>query len=361
MTLFKKVFWLLLLFVVMTNTSTAWAEEPEVHTAEILRRGNSVVITGEGPRASDEDAMLQAMAPPADDTDQWHVILFSGQGCAPCEKLRADFEKNPLLACYVAALAPNKPWANWYEFKKEDPTQQFRFKAFKVDQVPVLVIMPPRSGVWGDPSTVVLSRAGYDGDAKKLSADISATVKRYAAKKSREGYPKQPVVNLAIKGGAGQQSPFGPIPSTTPINPTTIPPLMPSTPVAPSTDPSAPLDINQLLAAIPNVDTDFIKQALVAHWTLQTAVAMWNQMHPVTPPTPTLPGGNLLLMLSGGTGIIALLHLGLKIWDMYRQGLTLTGKTPLVPQNVVDILHKLVDSNTQLAQSVKASTILPPV
>src|SRR5690349_1108293 len=85
------------------------AVPPQVDTAEVLRRGDMVIIAGEGPRGADEDAMRMATAPPPDESSMWFVTVIKTNNCQYCTRLHSDFQSAPELLAFVAATPPYKP------------------------------------------------------------------------------------------------------------------------------------------------------------------------------------------------------------------------------------------------------------
>lgn len=198
----RKTFLALLLGLI---GSTLWAQAaPEVDSAEAVRRGDMVVVAGEGPRGAAEEAFLLAMAPPVDDSHKWFVTVFWMDNCPPCAKLKADFRKAPELTAFVAATDMDKAWAHYQEFNVHDESQKERLKHYRLDGAkPIIVIQPPRNGMWGPASTVVFQQSGYDGKPEKLSATIIATVKKFSAKMVEKGYPKEPSRQSGLSAGQG--------------------------------------------------------------------------------------------------------------------------------------------------------------
>ncbi len=106
-----------------------------------------------------EDAEFLS-AIPLDDSGKFHLILFTGPGCGPCEQLKRDFERD-------AALGTLRRWAHWHVYDWSDLRQRHRFEAYKVRTFPTLVLVPPRdSAVY--PYTYVERMSGYDGDPGRL-------------------------------------------------------------------------------------------------------------------------------------------------------------------------------------------------
>ena len=163
---------------------------PQVDVAEVLRRGDLVVVAGEGPRGAVDDAMRMATAPPPDESHMWFVTVIKTKNCQYCTKLHSDFQSAPELLAFVAATSPYKPWGHYNEYDASDETQKWRLKAYRITGYPTIVIQPPRNGMWGNPRTVVMQLTGYDGNPRKLAQQITNGVRAYAAKMGEQGYPK---------------------------------------------------------------------------------------------------------------------------------------------------------------------------
>jgi hypothetical protein len=142
--------------------SLAYSQEPkspvapgvQVDTAEILRMGDRVAITGDGHRDDGEALFSAAMAPPADDSDQWYVTLWGSSKDSATENLRKAFEKDPHLAAYVAAPPGEgkRPWAHFNVYYADDPMQRFRFQKASIPLTgpfPVITLNTPRDGSFG--------------------------------------------------------------------------------------------------------------------------------------------------------------------------------------------------------------------
>jgi hypothetical protein len=175
---------LLVALLLALNGSALLAQmsPPEVDTAEVFRRGDTVTIAGEGPRSGDEEAYRAAMAPPALDDQRWYITLICSKGCAPCERLKQDFFRSPDLMAFVSAPDEAKAWAHFNVFMAEDTTQQWRLSAYKVTAYPTVIVQTPRDGSWGPKGTVIYQQSGYDGDAKKLAGNMRTALRAYAAK-----------------------------------------------------------------------------------------------------------------------------------------------------------------------------------
>jgi len=112
-----------------------FAQEPQVDTDEIYRRGNMVVRTGEHESA-DDAVVTEALSPPADDSGKWFVVIFSQRGCAPCEQLKRDWNSSPELQAWARPGDPKQSWAHYTEFRTDDGSQLFRKQRYKIQSTP---------------------------------------------------------------------------------------------------------------------------------------------------------------------------------------------------------------------------------
>ncbi len=211
---------------------------PQVDQAEILRLGNLVQQVGTGPRSDGLDQFLAAMAPPASDADKWFISLLSSKGCAPCLQLKQAFGTDPALKALADPGDPARSWSHFNVYEAEDQSQAFRFSRLQIEAFPTVLVQPPRSQKYGDPSTVVF-QGTYSGDPRQLAADITAAIRRYIAKvippaasamapPAPAGVRSEP----AAFDPPWQPVPKDPLPSLLrPFSPVRIPPL-----VQPSSD-----------------------------------------------------------------------------------------------------------------------------
>ena len=222
---------------------------PERVKREIARRGDLVQRVDDLIHDDATEAICMALAPPADDSDKWFVTLVTQKGCAPCERLRADFADKPELQAWVDVRDYKKSWAHWQVIQSEDKTQAWRFTSAKPTSFPTLIISPPISGAFGDPKTVVFWHPGYDGKPAELANKMQATVKAYIAKvaptpRNAEWRARQnaKLVQAEDSYGHGQQPPVPPISPLGPPSPSplvvNIPPLIPAPAPAPAPSPS---------------------------------------------------------------------------------------------------------------------------
>ena len=165
---------------------------PDEAREEILRRGNSVTII-DGFRSVGGEGN-EALQPPADDSHKWFITVWKSDGCVPCEALISDWKESKYLLAWAKPGEPQKGWAFFNCYSKDDKLQNFRLKNIKLKGTPTIIIQPPRNGEYGDPSTVVCQITGYDRDDRALALKMSEAVKLYVQKhkEKRTGVPLEP-------------------------------------------------------------------------------------------------------------------------------------------------------------------------
>jgi len=235
--------WLLSMIAAWLAVSPAWGQEVEVDRAEVLRLGDMVQhVDGVG---SDPEALfVEAMGPPASDADKWFISVLTMQGCAPCVKLKADWASNSWLLALADPNDPKKSWAHYNVYAREDQSQAFRFQKLNIEAYPTVIVQPPRSKRYGDPTTVVF-QGTYGGDPEKLARQITAAIRQYVAK--LEGsQPPQPPAQQAPEGTGGIDPPWQPPPKVDP-------PLPDLLPVFPERRPLIPPNLNPPDLLVPTV------------------------------------------------------------------------------------------------------------
>lgn len=219
----RYVFWLLLLLPTLV-----WADSrPPVDRSEVLRLGDTVQRLGDGIRAGETELFAAAMAPPASDADKWFISFITTKGCVPCEKLKQEWTTNPWLLALANPADPKQSWAHFTVYDKDDRSQSFRFENIKRNSFPTIIVQPPRSRRYGEPSTVVY-QGTYQGDPERLAREIITAMRQYLDKLQLRGGPADP--------------PWQPLPKVqpTPQFPTfdpTIPPAPPTPPTPTATFP----------------------------------------------------------------------------------------------------------------------------
>jgi hypothetical protein len=231
-------FLVLLLAPVVSPAQSA----PQVDQDEVRRLGNVVQQLGVGPQSDGVDDFLTAMGPPASDADKWFISLVTIRNCAPCVQLKQAFGTDPWLKALADPNDPKKSWSHFGVYDVQDRSQSFRFEKLKIEAYPTILVQPPRSKKYGEPSTVVF-QGTYGGDPKKLATEITTAVRRYVAKLSEAKSAREP----AAIGDIGADPPWQPAPKVDPVLPVLptppvdvvqIPPPLPTPVPAPSPSPA---------------------------------------------------------------------------------------------------------------------------
>jgi hypothetical protein len=362
-----------LLFAV-SMTATAWGQSPEVDRGEVDRRGNYVQIV-EGARWLG-DEIEQALAPPADDSGKWHITLIKQAGCAPCARMVADFETKEVLKAWVNTADHNKSWAKYNVFNAEDQSQSWRWKNISIRGYPVLIIQPPMDRKYGDPSTVVMQKTGYNGNAEALTREMRDAIIRYTEqlkKAQRSG----------VWGQIGVDPPFSPPPKVDPniplpvipdyVNPDarTPQPGLPTTPTA-YVLASAKIQAGSRVEKFLERTRDRLKNLATIVLPNDEAYKLFPSLDPANPPAvvvvdngkvteqvavdslpidlETLPWTEILsLVLSLLTGSpvswVAIGAIALKVFQSVRSKREQQGKRLWIPKSLVDKVEELLNSN----------------
>jgi len=222
--------WLILAAATLAP-AVVMAAPPEVDAAEVMRLGD-VVQHVSGIRQDATDIFVEAMGVPEDDSDKWFISVLTMQGCAPCAKLKTDWESSPWLRALADPHDPKKSWAHYAVYNREDKSQAFRFAGLNVKSYPTIIVQPPRSGRYGEPATVVY-QSGYGGDPEKLARQITAAVRQYV--KTLDGGAREGSTDSV----AGSDPPWTPTPKIDPIGPDGSPVFPDGRPLIPPPTPSA--------------------------------------------------------------------------------------------------------------------------
>lgn len=309
---------------------------------EIARRG-AMVERINGFQAVDEAQALlvEALAPPPDDSYKWCITLVTTKGCTWCEKLRGDFDQSPSLTPWVNTKEYTKSWAHWQVVQIEDQSQAWRWKDYKPKTFPTLILQPPFNQSWGDPHTIVMLQEGYE-KPDKLAIKLRAAIDKYAAKvkPQRAAWKSLHAMQVVhdLSGGGMEQAgawtppatppaPLGPVP----YSPTTIPPTPPE---------PQPLTLEQVQKASPDADAKFWIDELAKNYTDPNKVAMDWLLKKMEQPKPATPATNppsnvaglvaLVLTLLGGGSLGGLLVFGLTAFRRMRKA---AGQTLLIPSD----------------------------
>jgi len=244
-----------------------WAQEvaPEVDQAEVLRRGNLVQVVGDGTRSFETDDFAAAMGPPASDADKWFISVVSMKQCAGCEKLKKEWSTNPWLLALANPSDTKQSWAHFGIYDKDDRSQAFRFESLKITTFPTILVQPPRSKRYGDPSIVVFQGV-YKGDPDKLAREITQAIRQYIQKLQTPVGPVRAYEQQRI----GADPPWQPVPKVDPWQPTpgpqfpTVDPTIPPAPPAPPTPKPAPAPVFPWSSVLTLMTAGFSLPAAVA-------------------------------------------------------------------------------------------------
>jgi hypothetical protein len=302
-----RLFVSLLLIVATCGSASAQTTGPEVDQAEVLRLGNMVQVVGDGLRASPEtDAYVAAMGPPASDADKWFISVLSMKGCAGCEKLKKEWATNSWLLALANPTEPKQSWAHYAVYDKDDRSQAFRFENIKVTAYPTILVQPPRSGRYGEASTVVYQGV-YGGDPEKLARDITQAIRQYVTK----------LQTVPVRGGehgqVGVDPPWQPTPRVDPWQPQP----QPNQPFPPF-DPTIP-------------------------------------PQPAPTPAPAFPWSSVLSLMLAGFSLPAAIALVVWAVSFIRARRLAAGKPPIVDQKsldqVLELLKRLAESQAKPSSS----------
>lgn len=224
-------------------------KEPQVDTAEVIRRGDLVEhIDGFRDDNPDLAAIIKATATPPDDSGRWFVTFFTGDTCPHCKRLEEDLAREP-LASFI-----DPKYAHVNRYRQEDGSQAWRKRKeqFSINHIPTIIIQTPTDGSMGEPGLVVYRSEGYSGDSAKLAVAMRAAVQAYVVKHSRQNQPR----GFEQAGQVGADPPFAvpsiqPAPApgvpATPFFPAIPPPAQPTAPPAVGPPAQPQLDLGPLL------------------------------------------------------------------------------------------------------------------
>lgn len=239
----------------------AQSDSPQVDQAEVLRLGDTVQHVGDrGAAAEPADAFVAAMSPPESDADKWFISVLEMRGCAACAQLERDWATDEWLLALAVPGEPEKSWAHFRKYDKDDASQQFRWEGIKVSAFPTILVQPPRSGRYGEAATVVYQGV-YQGEPQRLARGISTAIRRYVARLEAT----RSAGELGPIGQTAADPPWQPAPRVTPGGPKPdgpFPLLDPNIPPVPAETPAAAFPWTAVLTAA------------FAGFTVPTAVAL---------------------------------------------------------------------------------------
>jgi hypothetical protein len=213
--------------------------------------GDSVTRAGDGLVRGEQDELLAALELPASDIDKWFVTVVGSRSCAACVKLKQAWETDPWLLAFANPNDAKKSWSHFTYYTIEDESQSWRFAKLQFKAYPTILVQPPRSGKFGDPSLVVFMQV-YGGSSEKLAKDITAAIRRYLSRRV-----EQPPVQMNSQGvqaveqgawprvpdadaGRDRTPPFTPPSVNPPVSPTPAPAPQPIIPILPGEIPPKP-------------------------------------------------------------------------------------------------------------------------
>lgn len=243
----------------------AQTPDDQVHAGEVTRWGDTVQHIAGDERAA--TPIADVMGVPPDDNHKWFISVVGSKGCPACARLRADIRADQQaqkhLGAFITLLEGDemhsdtkRSWSHYNYFLAEDKSQQFRFEKLGIRAYPTIIVQPPLNKKFGDPSTIVFKREGYDGDPNKLVKQISDAIKRYVAKvvdrqaggAFKAQLPPPPRSDIPssltpqasrLYGQVGVDPPWEPAPK---VDPTPAPNVLPPTIPPPDTKPDAKPD-----------------------------------------------------------------------------------------------------------------------
>lgn len=211
------------MIAVLLLAGVARGQSLEVNQAEILRLGEMVQhVDGQPYGQSAQDALVEALQPPADDADKWFISLIVTRGCAACQRLEADWAGDPSLLALADPNDPARSWAHYNVYYQEDQSQAWRWENITVEAYPTVLVQPPLNEKYGDPATVVY-QGTYHGNPRHLALDITRAIRLYVGKLSDERASK-------VSPPGGSPPPWRPAPrddSASDSGRRLIPPLVP--------------------------------------------------------------------------------------------------------------------------------------
>jgi len=115
---------------------------------------------------------------PVDDSERWRIEFFTTRGCGSCERLKAAFERHPVLRGL-------KEQCHFLIHDRSRRGQEQWFRNFRVRVYPTVVISPPRhSDLW--PYQQVFRREGFDGNADAYAQDVLEAIEKFGEKHGRD-------------------------------------------------------------------------------------------------------------------------------------------------------------------------------
>jgi len=159
----------------------AKAKKPlmEVDENEVKRWGNVVQRVGPGVWSdAGTDTFGVAMSTPASERHKWFISVVVDD-TPQSKRLQQLFASNLDLRVWANPGDPSQSWSHYKEYRITDKSQAFRFKKIALQGYPTILIQPPLNQQFGNPHTVVGQILCPDGDCKKISKNIRASIAQY--------------------------------------------------------------------------------------------------------------------------------------------------------------------------------------
>lgn len=300
------------------------ANVPPIAEHEIQLRGDMVQELGT-TRASEVDAIADALAPPEDDSHKWHFTLITTSNCAPCERLKRDILQAKELKAWIDVDNPKESRVHYQSRRADDPTQADWLRNVKArldaGGFPAIVIQPPSNSEYGPPSRVVAIVHGYDGKPDALVKTLAGKVKTYVAALYRKGEIKHIGDNSERGGGNSPSAIAAKPPFLVPDNPPDQ-----FQPVGPfDWPPQQPLTATELAELAPGAPPDWILDQLKLKATATTAKAAWEKYladNPTEPEIDLNPSLGQPFPWEGATVLIVACLIGLALYRLQTPHLT---------------------------------------
>lgn len=353
---------------------------PEEAQREIQRRGAMVERIGPAAEVHAGGHLVDALAPPPDDSHKWFLTLVVARDCPACEQMRADFKRSPALAAWVCPQEAHRSWAHWQVIQADDASQAWRWQEVPLSRFPAVILQPPINRVFGDPHAVVYLHQGYL-PPEELSDGIRRAIRRYVGKlasaPAARGTASHPPAPPHRAGAApltslpaGNSPPQGPapLPARGPLSANVpVPAGMPRAAAHGQAGPSAsPHERAAAADASSQGDQPSLGQG-PGDW--KPPVAPPPRLEPprLVPNLPPEPASGLAVLLVqlltalvSGQGTGNLLLLAILLWQVWRHLAKARGIPLLVDDALASQLIQALRSAAP-ANATPASTAPPPV
>lgn len=174
---------------------------PQIDRDAVLRMGDHVQhVDG---TIGDGDRFVRAMGPPESDAGKWFVSVVMVPGCPGWAKLKKEWAASEQLMALAKPDDQKASWAHFNAYSVNDDSQKWRWGAVKLSGFPTVLVQPPRTGQYGDPSTIVFQQT-YGGDPNALAASMRDAIKRYVSALPKKAEP------------IGTDPPWKPVPKNDP-------------------------------------------------------------------------------------------------------------------------------------------------